>query len=140
MSRRKKKGGQASADLMDARPSGWTTRAAKSRTAANAGTEAAATEQEAEFCRQLSQELHDLKNRLWPIAVNAEYAPTAGVPRELADLIEQIATEARAALAIAARMSAQVNRHSENGDLMTIGGQLDDGLSATKSKRRMRIL
>jgi CheY-like chemotaxis protein len=100
----------------------------------------AKTNPEAEFCRQLSEQLHELKNRLWPITMFANGAPAPGSAPEITELMERILRDAQAALAISTRMSELVDGYSHALEPVKIGRQSAEGRSSAVSNRRLRIL
>lgn len=67
-----------------------------------------------EYYSALSRDLHDLKNLLWPLSVQAECAPTECASVELVMRMNRFHADVKKALEVATRMSELVQRQSQN--------------------------
>lgn len=67
-----------------------------------------------EFYSTLTRDLHDLKNLLWPAAVQADCASSASSSVVLADLLKRLGDDVEDALTIAGRMSDLIQHHLES--------------------------
>ncbi len=79
----------------------------------NAGTAPDAATLDADFCSQLSRHLHDLKNLLWPVTVQAECGPSGTISPALAVILKNIGRDVQESLALATKMSELIDHYSQ---------------------------
>lgn len=93
-----------------------------------------------EFYGALERHLHDLKNLLWPLSVQADCAPIESASAELVMLMNRFRADVQEALEVATRMSELVQRQSGSCGTQTAERVLARRCTSPPAAARMRIL
>ncbi len=104
------------------------------------GTVSRLLEQNQDFCRVLNQQIHDLKNLLWPVTLLAHTADSASDSTQLLNLMGRIECDVDEVLKVTVRMSELLKNHSRNFAPEVVADSLPARRIPCGPATRLRIL